>query len=294
MSAFLRSISRLTRRVACRCQLPRQSDSLNGEVAKKILGAPTMLKKPVEMLLVEDEGARADAFRNAFEGLTDDFRLTVVGSLGEALDWLSQGHPDLVVASLRLPDGKGTDLLTSAKESAPFPLVVITASGSERDAVEVMKAGALDYAVMSPEAFTDMPQIARRALREWKHTVKRRKAERAMLEENSKARKYLDAAAVIIVSLDTACMVKFINQRGASLLGWSHEKIIGQDWVGRFVPERRRASVRRAMSRAMGGERDLPSYVEDWIVTKNGQERLIGWHNTFLTDPTGSIIGTLN
>ncbi len=177
-----------------------------------------MLKKPVEMLLVEDEGALADAFRNAFEGLTDDFRLTVVGSLGEALDWLSQGHPDLVVAGLRLPDGKGTDLLTSAEESAPFPLVVITASGSERDAVEVMKAGALDYAVMSPEAFADMPQIARRALREWNHTVKRRKAERAMLEENSKARKYLDAAAVIIVSLDTACMVKFINQRGVGHL----------------------------------------------------------------------------
>ena len=124
--------------------------------------------------------------------------------------------------------------------------------------------------------------------------IKRRKAEQAPIEANSTARTYLDAAAVIIVSLDTAGHVTFVNRTGVTMLGWSYEKIVGRDWIRTFVPERRRESVRRAISQVMAGEMDLPHYVEDWIVTKGGQERLVGWHNTLLTDPAGAVIGTLS
>jgi PAS domain S-box-containing protein len=253
-----------------------------------------MYKNALKILLVEAERTQADAFRNAFEVLSDSFDITVVRTLREALDRLRHGYPDLVVASLHLPDGKGTDLLGSQKGGTSFPLVVVTASGSEREAVQAIKAGALDYVVKTPESLADMPNIIRRALREWDHRVRRQKAGQALLEENGTARRCLDLAEAIVVSLDKTCTVTFVNQKGVSVLGWPYKRIIGSDWIGSFVPERRRKTVRRAFLRVMAGERALPTYVEDWIVTKSGQERLVGWHNTLLTDPSGNITGILS
>ena len=36
------------------------------------------------------------------------------------------------------------------------------------------------------------------------------------------------------------------------------------------------------------------SYVEDPILTKSGEERMIGWHNSLLRDDEGRVIGTLS
>lgn len=120
------------------------------------------------------------------------------------------------------------------------------------------------------------------------------KAEQELPQANREARAYLDAVPVIIVSLDTACRVRFVNQACIELLGWSYEETIGKDWVGNFVPERRRESVRTALTRAMAQEVPLPTYVADWIVTGTGEERLVGWRTVLFKDAVGCILGTLS
>ncbi|MGB6068126.1 MAG: sigma 54-interacting transcriptional regulator [Desulfomonilaceae bacterium] len=253
-----------------------------------------MFKTPVEILLVEDVEAYADAFLNAFRDASNSANVTVANNLCDAIASVVKGPPDLVVAELLLPDGKATDLLTCMKESTPLPLVVLARSGSEQAAVKAIEAGALDYVVVSPEAFADMPHIVSRVLREWGHTVESRKAEQAVLKESNRAQQDLDDDEAIIVSLDTECRIKFVSKKGVALLGCSHDEIVGRDWISSFIPEKRRKSLRRAISRVMTGEMAVPSYVEDWIVTKSGRERLIGWHNTLVTDSAGSVIGTLS
>ncbi|MDQ7785137.1 MAG: sigma 54-interacting transcriptional regulator [Desulfomonilaceae bacterium] len=253
-----------------------------------------MSKNPVEILLVEDEAVQVEAFRRSFVELEDAFRLTVVVNVRQARDRLGLDPPDVVVANLHLCDGKGTDLLTPMKESLSIPLIVIASAGCERDAVEAIKAGALDYVVKSPENFARMPRIVGRALCEWEDKVTRRKAGQALPAENSKAREYIDTAAAIIMSLDSDCRVTFVNQTGVVFFGWSYEEIVGRDWVGGFVPKGREESVRRAISRVMTGETALPVYVEGWVVTRSGQERLVGWRNALLTGPAGAIAGVLS
>jgi two-component system, NtrC family, response regulator AtoC len=54
--------------------------------------------------------------------------------------------PDVIVLDLRLPDGDGLKLLPHLKAVAPTTnVIVITAHGNERVAVEAMKAGAYEY-----------------------------------------------------------------------------------------------------------------------------------------------------
>ena len=44
----------------------------------------------------------------------------------------------------------------------------------------------------------------------------------------------------------------------------------------------------------MDGEIELAEYFDNVVLTRTGQERIIGWHNTALKNDTGSIIGTLS
>lgn len=136
-----------------------------------------MKGEPITILLVEDEEAHAEAVRRAFQPLGDSFRLRIASGLRDAVSFLKERPPDLVIADWVLPDGKGTDLISSNEDRVTFPVIVMTSRGNERAAVEAMKAGALDYVVKSPQAFTDMPRIAERALREWGHIWQRKRAE---------------------------------------------------------------------------------------------------------------------
>ena len=77
----------------------------------------------------------------------------------------------------------GGDLLVELANGA-FPVVLLTAYGSERTAVESIKAGAMDYMVKSPEMFADMPHLVRRTLKEWRQLQERRHAEERLEKVN--------------------------------------------------------------------------------------------------------------
>ncbi len=130
-----------------------------------------------EVLLVEDERGHAELMRRAFRIATYAHHLRIAGSLREARAALAEKRPDILITDLRLPDGRGTELLPDGGKATGFPLVVLTSFGNEQVAVDAMKAGALDYVVKSDAILADMPRIAERALREWRLILERRRVE---------------------------------------------------------------------------------------------------------------------
>ena len=122
--------------------------------------------EPLRVLLVEDEPGHAELARRAFEGQAGAFDVSVAETVGEAREALHGTHlPDLVIADWLLPDGEGLDLLRSEPARAMPPVVIMTSHGSERVAVEAIRAGAVDYVVKSETALADLPHMAERAVR---------------------------------------------------------------------------------------------------------------------------------
>ena len=64
----------------------------------------------------------------------------------EAVKYLQEAQPALVLSDLRLPEGDGFGVLRASKEIDPdVPVIVMTAYGSIEDAVAAMKEGAMDF-----------------------------------------------------------------------------------------------------------------------------------------------------
>ncbi|MFC1490518.1 PAS domain S-box protein [Candidatus Latescibacterota bacterium] len=124
--------------------------------------------------------------------------------------------------------------------------------------------------------------------------TERKQAEEALREEKERAQNYLDIAGAIIVTLNNKGEVSLINQRGCELLCYSQDEIVGKNWLNNFLPKRRRKEVIKDFHRFIAGEIETFEYYENPIVTKNGDERLIAWHNSFIYDKSGKINGTLS
>jgi PAS domain S-box-containing protein len=109
-----------------------------------------------------------------------------------------------------------------------------------------------------------------------------------------KAQKYLDIAAVIFLVVDAGQNVTMINKKGCESLGCDETEVVGKNWFDNFVPAWERNEVKAVFVQLISRNIDPLEYFESSILTKTGDERLIAWHNTCLTDETGKITGTLN
>ena len=195
-----------------------------------------MSGKDIHILVVENEEAHAELIRRAFELRGGDVRLTLACDLGEARHCLREFVPDLVIADLLLPDGKGTELLSGEKEEPSYPVVVMTGHGDERIAVEAMKAGALDYVVKSEAMLADMPHLTERTLREWHHITERKRATEAMRKQREELQIILDSVPAGIWYKDTENRLVRVNKAGAMSINMKPEDIEGRE-VSEIFPQ---------------------------------------------------------
>jgi PAS domain S-box-containing protein len=180
------------------------------------------------ILIVEDEDAHVEAIRRAFETSDLPTEIQSVSSLQEYREQVADRAPDLAILDLNLPDGRAVDVLISPPESGPCPVVLMTSYGNEEIAVEAIKAGALDYVVKSPQAFSRMPQIAQRVLREWNLLQKNRQAEDALRKSEEKYRLLFETMAQGVVYQTSEGSIISANPAAERILGLTHGQIIGK------------------------------------------------------------------
>jgi DNA-binding NtrC family response regulator len=116
----------------------------------------------IRVLVVDDDPGVRYTLREILssEGLLVD----EAADGAEALLRLEARPAPLVVTDLRMPGMDGMELLRRLAARSPAPrVVVITAHGSERQAVEAMKAGAFDY-FRKPFETEELLAVVRRAV----------------------------------------------------------------------------------------------------------------------------------
>lgn len=120
----------------------------------------------LRVLIVDDEPSQRLLVKERLSsapGWTLD--ITGAGDAKSAFDALRERFYDLVFLDYRLPDEDGLKVLDQIRQLHPkIVVVMLSAQGSEKVAVEAMKRGAMDYLTRDELPEADLPHLLRRAV----------------------------------------------------------------------------------------------------------------------------------
>jgi PAS domain S-box-containing protein/putative nucleotidyltransferase with HDIG domain len=196
-----------------------------------------MMDNTVHILLIEDDSAHAELIQRAFEDRGGESELTIANTLEEARAHLKNFKPTLIIADWRLPDGDSSELLTEEHDKSNAPIIIMTSYGNERNAVDVMKSGALDYIVKSSESMTDMPHIAENAIKQWQILQQQESMQHALAESEAQFRLLAENSSDMISKHDTNGIFLYVSPACRTLLGYEPEELIGTSFTPLLHPE---------------------------------------------------------
>ena len=108
----------------------------------------------MKVLIVEDDLATRKGLEESVKDLGGETRS--VGTVKDAARAVEEFDPRLLIVDIHLPDGDGIEILRAARESDPEREgIVITGQGSIDNAIEALRAGAVDY-LLKPLIFEDV------------------------------------------------------------------------------------------------------------------------------------------
>ncbi len=185
-----------------------------------------MRKEALHLLIVDDEEAARYGMRRALSTL--GYNISEAGSAEAARALIKQQVPDLILLDVNLPGMSGLDFLRElqgANGNGPL-VVIITAHGSERMAVEAVKGGAYDY-LAKPFELDDLRLVIKNAaetieLRRENYSLRRRieveRSQRGALIGNSEAMQRVRAMIEKVAETDATVLVRGESGTGKELV----------------------------------------------------------------------------
>ncbi len=121
----------------------------------------------------------------------------------------------------------------------------------------------------------------------------RKLSEKSLTQEKDKIQKYLDLVGVMFIALNAQGEVTLVNHKGCKILGYSRDEILGKNWFDNFLPEDIRDEVKFVFQKLLEGETEPVEHFENPVLNRNGEKRIINWHNAPIRNKDGAIIGTI-
>jgi PAS domain S-box-containing protein len=100
--------------------------------------------------------------------------------------------------------------------------------------------------------------------------------------------KLLDASPAYFVSIDANGRTIMMNSSMLKALGYSENEIKGKDYLSTFIPERGREKVSDIFEKKI--LLGKTSENENYVLTKDGRELLVAWHDCPITNSKGEVV----
>jgi len=216
-----------------------------------------------KVLIIDDEHDHIALILRALDRYPE-YNYETVSTLDEALQRLKTFQPDIILSDFRLPDGYAR--LVVAAYAASVPVIIMTSFGNEELAVEMIKSGALDYLVKTPENFSNIRWFIDRSFREWTNMLERRKAEEELRQKNEQLSQVNKEMIHIVRELEVSREKAIESDRlkSAFLANMSHEIRTPMNGILGFA---------NLLSERDRSEEEKKSYVE--IINDCGNQLLV-------------------
>ncbi|MFP4337121.1 MAG: ATP-binding protein [Halothece sp.] len=178
----------------------------------------------VKVLLVEDDAGDKIAVRRALQkGAEQDLTILSADTCANAIQTIENDEEiECVFLDYRLPDGDGLSLIQQIRgRFSKLPLVVLTAQEDHQVAVDLMKAGAIDY--LSKDTITPehLSQSLHRAIRVYQAEKEAEAANARLRESEERYRLVLEGSNEGIWDWNVDSQVVYCNDRLLRMIGLS-------------------------------------------------------------------------
>jgi len=108
----------------------------------------SVLRRQRKVLIVDDESTGRTILSKIIQQVEDDVIVDAFDNPLEALDWLDNNHPDLIITDYRMPEMNGVDLIRKIREkpaSQDIPIMMITVVSEKSVRYDALEAGATAF-----------------------------------------------------------------------------------------------------------------------------------------------------
>ena len=232
-----------------------------------------------KILFIEDNKIDQAAFERFVQEQQLAYDCTVVGSVREARDVLSEQHDfDLVISDYLLQDGTAFDIMQLVEDT---PTIIVTGTGGEEIAVKAWKSGAYDYLIKD---------IDRGYLQALPITV-----ENAIKHKNTEKKLRLLSGAVRSTSdsvyiTDVDDNIVFVNKAFSDTYGYKEEEIVGKESNILWMPRAQSVQTRCVFqTQGLGGICGVAFYHR----RKDGSIFPVSLSRSIITDASGNKVAVV-
>lgn len=180
-------------------------------------------KHNITVFLIEDDEIDRMAFERLVQKNNLPYNYIFATSVAQVAQMIKTHAFDVAVVDYNLPDGTGMDVLEIIGSHAP--VIFVTGQGSQKLAVEAMKAGIFDYLIKDHErAYLDLLPVS------IENAIRRRKTEERIRKMERQVEKLLWVVSKTDNSMAIASkdgLVEWVNEGFERLTGFKAEEVIG-------------------------------------------------------------------
>jgi PAS domain S-box-containing protein len=248
------------------------------------------------ILIVEDESVVSLDIQQYLDKL--GYHIEGIARSGkEAIEKAQKTRPDLILMDIVLKNKMdGIEAASVIKKRYDIPCLFITAYSDNKKLKRVRLTQPYGYIIkpFSKEELKVAIELAfdRREIEKITNAVKITSL--LAQKERDVAEEYLNIIGNLLVKINKEGVITMLNKKAYQILGYKEGSLIGKNWFDVCIPKELRPRVKEVFSKIIKGEMEGVKNYEYAVLTKKGELRIIQWHNAYLKDTQGVIIGTLS
>ena len=198
------------------------------------------------IVIVDDRSTNRNIFTKLAATIEPEVRVESFGDPVEALEWLADNQPDLVITDYKMPNMDGAEFIRRFRAmpgQEDIPVIVITVYEERTYRLRALESGATDF-LHSPVDHHEFVTRARNLLRLHQHqlvlaarattlaeelALSERSREWELRDSSQRLAQVIDSLPVMITATSPEGKILFANEAQAGFLGLHTSDLVGRD-----------------------------------------------------------------